>query len=309
VQENVSRLEPSGKGLIILADASEKFFWSREIHVPLRNNVRYSDAPYLKPLLGLMGDYERYGIVLVDKERGRLFTAFMGEISEHRDLLAPLPVRRIKSPGPDQMYSERRFQNRAATHAHVHLKHVAEALDGLVDQYGFDRILIGGPVEATGELQQLLSKRVRRRMMDRLSLPVIASIDSVLEEAHRIERRLDRQMEEQTVDNLIAGEARHHPFTLGLERTLDALGEERIWRMIYAEDFTPAGGQCTNCGMLFANSNGTCKYCNAAVRATEDLMERIVERALEQDSLLDEVGGDAGTRLRQAGGIGAILRF
>ena len=59
------------------------------------------------------------------------------------------------------MFFERKFQNKAATHAHLHLKHVAESLDRLVDQYGFDRILIGGPVEATGELQHLLSKRVR----------------------------------------------------------------------------------------------------------------------------------------------------
>ena len=308
-REHVSRLEPSGKGLILFADASEKFFWSREARVAVRNNARWGDTPYVKPLLALIGDYERYGVVLVDKERGRLLTVFMGEISEHEDFLAPLPVRRIKSPGSDQMFSERKFQNRAAIHAHMHLKNVAEALDRLVDQYGFDRILIGGPVEATGELQHLLSKRVQGRVMDRLSLPVTASVNAVLEEALRIEGRLGRQMERQIVDNLIAGDDRHHPFTIGLERTLDALCEERVWRMVYAENFTPAGGQCTNCGMLFANPDGTCKYCSSAIKATEDLMERIVERALKQDSLLEEVSGDAGTRLQQAGGIGAILRF
>jgi peptide chain release factor subunit 1 len=308
-REHVSRLEPSGKGLILFADASEKFFWSREARVAVRNNARWSDTPYVKPLLALICDYEHYGVVLVDKERGRLLTVFMGEISEHEDFLAPLPVRRIKSPGSDQMFSERKFQNRAAIHAHMHLKNVAEALDRLVDQYGFDRILIGGPVEATGELQHLLSKRVQGRVMDRLSLPVTASVNAVLEEALRIEGRLGRQMERQIVDNLIAGDDRHHPFTIGLERTLDALCEERVWRMVYAENFTPAGGQCTNCGMLFANPDGTCKYCSSAIKATEDLMERIVERALKQDSLLEEVSGDAGARLRQAGGIGAILRF
>src|SRR5215831_19135578 len=236
-REHVSRLEPSGKGLILFADASEKFFWSREARVAVRNNARWGDTPYVKPLLALIGDYERYGVVLVDKERGRLLTVFMGEISEHEDFLAPLPVRRIKSPGPDQMFSERKFQNKAAMHAHIHLKNVAEALDRLVDQYGFDRLLIGGPVEATGELQHLLSKRVQGRVMDRLSLPVTASVNAVLEEALRIEGRLGRQMERQIVDNLIAGDDRHHPFTIGLERTLDALCEERVWRMVYAENF------------------------------------------------------------------------
>jgi peptide chain release factor subunit 1 len=308
-REHVYHFEPSGKGLILFADASEEFSWSREVQVPLRNSARWDDTPHVKPLLALIDEYERYGIVLVDRERGRLLTVFLGEISEHEDLLAALPVRRIKSPGTDQMFSESRFQNRAAIHAHSHIKNVAEALDRLVDQYAFDRILIGGPVEATGELQQLVSKRVRGRILDRLSLPVRASLREILAEALRIEARLERQIEERIVGDLIAGDGGHHPFTLGLEPTLFALAEERIWRMIYADDFTPSGGQCAHCGMLFASSDGSCQYCGEAIRPTADLMERMVIRALDQDSLLEQVSGNAGTRLRQAGGVGAILRF
>jgi peptide chain release factor subunit 1 len=308
-QEHVFRLVPSGKGMILFADASEDFFWSREVNVPVRNNARWNDTPFVTPLLALIDEYERYGVVLADRERGRLFTVYMGEIAEHEDFLAPLPVRRIKSPGMDHMFSEHRFQNKADLHAHLHLKHVAESLDKLVDRYAFDRILIGGPVEATGELQHLLSKRVRGRIVDRISLPVTASANRVLEEALRMGERLERQMEEQTVNDLIAGDDKHHPFTIGLEPTVHALCEERIWRMVYAQGFTATGGQCANCRMLFAMSDGSCEYCGAAITPTEDLLERMVERALEQDSLLEEVSGSAAARLRQAGGIGAILRF
>jgi peptide subunit release factor 1 (eRF1) len=233
----------------------------------------------------------------------------MGEITEHEDFLASLPVRRIKSPGPDQLYSERKIQNKAATHAHLHLKNVAEALDKLVDQFGFDRILIGGPVEAAAELQRLLSKRARARVIDRVSLPVNASAHDVLEEALRIGERLERKMEEQIVEDLIEGDDKHHPFTLGLEGTVLALCEERIWRMVYAQGFTAAGGQCGRCGMLFAAPDGSCEYCGGGIHKTDDLLERMVERALDQDSLLEEVAGPAAERLQQAGGIGAILRF
>jgi len=307
--DHVSRLAPSGKGLVLFADASEGFFWSRELNVRLRNNARWSDTPAIKPLHALIEEYERYGVVLVDKERGRLFTVFMGEIAEHEDFLASLPVRRIRSPGMDHLLSERRLQNKAATHAHLHLKHVAESLDRLVDQSGADRLLIGGPVEAIGSLQHLLSKRVRTRFVENLSLPVTASTHEVLAETLRIGEQVERQMEEQIVHDLIGGDDKHHPFTLGLESTVRALCEERIWRMVYAQGFTPAGGQCGNCGMLFARSDGTCEYCAATITPTQDLLERMVERALEQDSRLEEVAGNAAARLQQAGSIGAILRF
>jgi hypothetical protein len=116
-------------------------------------------------------------------------------------------------------------------------------------------------------------------------------------------------MEEQIVQDVIAGNDNHHPFTLGLERTVHALCEERIWRMVYAQGYTPAGGQCSSCEMLFAVSSGTCEYCGASIKPIDDLMERMVERAVAQDSLLEEVTGNAAVRLREVGGIGAILRF
>lgn len=308
-QDHVSHLKPSGKSLVLFVDASEGFFWSRVLQVPVRNTARWSDRPYVKPLLSLIDDYERYGVVLVDKEHGRLFTVYLGEIAEHGDFLADLPVRRIRSPGMDHIMSERQLQNQAASHAHLHLKHVAESLDRLVDEYRFDRILIGGPVEATSELQNLLPKRVRGRLVGRLPVAVTASARDVLAETLRIGERIERQMEEQIVQDVIAGNDNHHPFTLGLERTVHALCEERIWRMVYAQGYTPAGGQCSSCEMLFAVSSGACEYCGTPIKPVDDLMERMVERAVQQDSLLEEVTGNAAVRLREVGGIGAVLRF
>ena len=61
--------------------------------------------------------------------------------------------------------------------------------------------------------------------------------------------------------------------------------------------------------MLFARAGGTCDYCGAAIKPVDDLLERMVDRALEQDSKIEAVAGDAANRLRQAGGIGAVLRF
>jgi peptide chain release factor subunit 1 len=309
VRRFVSGLEPQGKGLILFCDDSENFFWSREIKPSVRNNARWSDTPYIVPLLEILDDYERYGVVLVDKAHARLFTVFIGEIEEHYEALAPMEVSRIKTTGTDHMLSDYRFQSHADMHVHWHLKNVAERLEKLVEQYGFDRLLLAGPVEATSELQQLLSKRLRTRVVERLSLPVKANEGEVLDEVLRVERRVERQIEQQLVEELITGGDGHHPFTHGLERTVRALCEKRIWRLVYAGGFSPRGGQCTNCGMLFARTDGSCDYCGAAIKPVNDLLERMLERVLEQDGKIEEVEGDAAIRLRQVGNIGAILRF
>ena len=115
-------------------------------------------------------------------------------------------------------------------------------------------------------------------------------------------------MEEQIVEQLIIGDA-HHPSALGLEPTVDALCQERVWRLIYADSFHPRGGRCVNCTMLFARTEGSCDYCGAAIKPVDDLLEQMIQRVLEQDGKIEEVTGDAALRLRQVGSIGAVLRF
>ena len=308
VRRFVAELEPRAKGVVIFADASENFFWAREIHVEARNRARWADTPYVAPLLEIIDEHERYGIVLLDKESARLFTVFAGEIEEHYDAITPASVRRYKASGTDHVLSESRSQRKAATHVHWHLKNVARLLDKLIDDYALDRILLGGPVEATGEFQQVLSKRARSRVVDRLSLPVKVSAHEVLQAALEVEERVERQMEMPIVEELIIGAA-HHPSALGLEATVRALSEERVWRLIYAQDFRASGGRCSNCGMLFARGEGPCDYCGAPIKAIDDLLEPMVERVLDQDGKVEKVAGDAAARLHQAGGIGAVLRF
>jgi peptide chain release factor subunit 1 len=308
VRQYVSNLGVQARGVIAFSDASENFFWPREINAVVRNQARWGEMPYLAPLLEIMDEYERYGVVLVDKAHARLFTVFIGEIQEHYDALAPASVRHIRTSGTDHILSQPRFQSKADTHVHWHLKHVAETLDKLVDHYGFDRLLVAGPIEATAGLHPLLSKRVRTRVVGRLSLPIKASEREVLEETLRVERQVERQIEKQIVDELIAADA-HHPVTHGLERTVRALCERRIWRLVHADGINPRGGQCSNCGMLFAKTEGPCDYCGAAIKPVDDLLERMVESVIEQDGKVEEVEGDAAVRLQQVGGIGAFLRF
>jgi len=73
--------------------------------------------------------------------------------------------------------------------------------------------------------------------------------------------------------------------------------------------FSSRGGQCSNCAMLFAKTEGSCDYCGGAIGPVNDLVERMVERVLESDGKVEEVEGEAANRLQQIGGIGAFLRF
>ncbi len=52
VSDFVMGYVPRGQSLSIFCNASLDFFWSRELRVPLRNDARWSEAPYIRPLRG-----------------------------------------------------------------------------------------------------------------------------------------------------------------------------------------------------------------------------------------------------------------
>jgi len=71
------------RGLVIFCDASEGFLWTRELNVRVRNSPRWNDTPYLRPLIEILDEYERYAVVLTDRKKARFFTIYLGEIEEY----------------------------------------------------------------------------------------------------------------------------------------------------------------------------------------------------------------------------------
>src|SRR2546430_2592214 len=152
VRNFVENYREPQRGLVIFCDESEDFFRVHEFKVPIRNGAWWRDTPYVRPLLEIMDENERYGVVLTDRQEARLFTVFLGEIEEHREAFAQLDVRRIRETGTDHIRSETNLQHKADQHAHLHLKKVAEKMSRLALSYEFDRLILAGTVEATSEL-------------------------------------------------------------------------------------------------------------------------------------------------------------
>ncbi|MEY2457957.1 MAG: peptide chain release factor subunit 1 [Acidimicrobiaceae bacterium] len=296
------------RALVIFCDSSQDFFWVRELGVNVRNTLRWLDKPYVRPLLELMDEHERYGVVLTDRAHARLFTIFLGEIEEYTEAFADSDVTHIKTSGTDHLRSQMNIQRKADLHARWHLKEVAQTMSRLAGKLEFDRLILAGTVEATSELQRLLPKALRARVVGKVALPVEANISHVLEETLKIEREVERRRESDLVEQLITAAHKKQNAVVGLEDTLLALQEWRVWQLVYSEGLNLRGSQCTNCEALTA-SDEPCPYCSHAVRAVNDLIQFAAERVFDLEGKVEQVRGSAAARLKEVGSIGAVLHF
>ena len=306
----VASYQPQGRALALFCDASDGFFWQRDLKVGVETEVRWDERPYLRPLIEAMDEHERYGVVLVSREQARLFTIMLREIEERREISSENKIKHIKSPGNESARSQANIQRKDEEHAQHHMKEVVAELEEIAARRPFDRLVLAGPHEVTREFQALLPKRLQQLVVASLPLPMEATEHEILAEMQRVEGDIERAAESAMVERMITQAAKGAQAVVGAGPVLEALRMGRIMRLLYAHGRTIAGRQCTNCGTLFEGGGVTpCQYCGGNTREIPDVISRAAERVVYSGGLVENVRGPAAARLEAAGGIGAFLRF
>lgn len=309
VNDFMAEYSPEGKSLVIFSDASSGFFWHRILRVSCGNHAYWNARPYVRPLLEAGDEYERYGVILTDRQHSRLFTVYLGEIEEDRKALAKADVARRESAGRQRLLSQMILQRRAEEHAKRHLKTVAASMDAVFEEKPFDRLLLAGPTEAVNDLYDLLSARLKERVAGMLSLPLRVREHELLEACMEVARQNERVDEMAFLERLQTGAGKKQQAVLSLEDTLRAAMERRIQTLAYANDYEAAGAECVACGWLYTQPVAACEICGGAVEKVDALLERLVECVTDNDGDVEVLRDEAAKKMRGLGGIGAILRF
>jgi len=304
-----------GGSLVLFCDVSEDFYFQEDLSVRLANQIWFGDTPYTRPLMGVLNEYERYGVVLVDKEKARFFVVSAGSIQELDEAFQSPPVRHRRTAGLDHMRSQMVFQRRAATWSGWFLKEVSEILHDIVQHQEIDRIILGGQEDITAELYRLLPKAAAARVMDSVRIAITAKASEVLQISTPVLEKIEYQRERELVSDLITvaqkTQSKQEKAVLGFDATLDAVNQARVYRLVYPAGQRIAGYQCPSCDVLMDQGpeNKKCPYCSQLLDEVDDLSWQASERVLAIGGKLEEISdSEARSKLEAAGKIGAYLR-
>ena len=243
VEEITKGIKPSGRTLVLARHRKLGVTFRNVIRIAMPSGVYWTNGAFLRPLLEALDEHERFGIVLVDQKRARLFTVFMGEIEEHKDLVSQIPPR-PESPSADKLRSQPRMQRRHDESVSAHVKFVAREFGKLMEQLEVDRLIVGGNVGVASELAGALPKRLRGRLVEVLPIPVAATPEDILTRAGGVQTRLERAEELEVVREILkevrkggravaglSGDPRGHQRGAGVEARLPPGPEARRGRV------------------------------------------------------------------------------
>lgn len=298
VRERFERGDTRG---LALFSASGAGLWEEiALPRPVRDRVAVGPRADVRMLEALLETHEATCVALVDYEKARIFLSHLGRIEEVRDLFDEVPGRHDQGG-----WSQMRMQRHVDDHRTQHLKRVADVLFRLWQGRGFAHLVLAGPGEAHRELEGLLHEYLRRRVRAHLSLPMTATLEDVRARTLEVEEELEREEERAWIERL-AEAVSSGAGVVGLDATLEALGEGRVGTLIVGLDLAHPGGACERCGRL-ATQASACPACGAGMRAVPDVVEVAVASAYELGCDVETVTLD--DRLERLGGIGALLRF
>ncbi|MGH2656991.1 MAG: Vms1/Ankzf1 family peptidyl-tRNA hydrolase [Actinomycetota bacterium] len=294
----------SVRGLALFSCSKAGLWEAVELSHPIRDGVRVGARPHLLPLEALLEMAETFCTMLVDRERARIFMSSLGEIEEVSRLLDDVPGRHDQGG-----WAQARLQRHIEDHVQRHLKHVADTLLRIQRRRAFDHLVLAGPEEAVAALERDLHDYARRRILARVSLPMTASADDVLDRIMHLEVELEAHRESEAVRRLLSEDASGTGRAVtGMGGTLSALEANRAEVLVLAEQLRAGGVRCERCGHLAtAGPDRPCASCGGSVVEVPDLVEEAVELALRQRSRVETVAD--GDPLAEVGGVGALLRF
>jgi len=300
-----------GRGIAMFAAAD---FWrAYPLVLPVGDSVHVSPTPYIKPLADYFDAYDRYGVVLVDREGARLFlfnqgtlqdaTGVLGEeLRSHRHDATGRGGRMGAGPGLGKSPG---IENRLERVTTRNLRDAVELTQAFYKAGKCERLILGGTDDNRARFLAMLPKALQNQVIGSLSIDMYASATDVLERTMDVIQNSVAERKAALVQSLITA-AYKGLGSLGLADTLLAVQEQRVQTLVISEGFRAAGYLCTHCGYLTLRDASECAMCEGSVEKLEDVVDDLVHRAIGLEVEVVFVRDEA---LEKAGSIGALWRF
>ncbi|HVW31047.1 MAG TPA: hypothetical protein VHL53_00785, partial [Acidimicrobiia bacterium] len=133
------------RGLAFFGCAADGWFEVVESPLPVRSSVAVNHTPHVRPLESILTAYERFAVVLVDRQRARLFRFELGQLTEQTEVFDEIP-RGVDGTGHPARGSRGGHTDRHSDEVvHRHLRRAAEITFAELGGRVVDHVILGGP--------------------------------------------------------------------------------------------------------------------------------------------------------------------
>ncbi len=309
---------PQARSRVLFATGSWMEIYDLQVDLPLVEGVeaRWGE-PYLTPILYVLDEYDRVGVVYLDSEKWRMFEVYLGEIEELPGAFRAIPTQewnQLTQDSPGRRHGQGgihraaantdRFERRLDTWTHRFYKRLAGLLEQVMNERNVQRLVLVGQKPEVLVFKELLPKRLRERVLATLpSLPTPrAPAGEVLKLVEGVLEPLERERENRLLDELA------ERGVTGLDQTLELLQQGGLHLLV--APWHPQGKVYrAPDGWVGGSMEGAVAHGAGRIEDVE-LKQVLPELAEAYGTRLEFVRGPAEERLHKAfGGLAGLPRW
>ena len=142
---------------------------------PLPSRLVVLNHPYLGPLKKALVLHGRYMVLVVDREKARMFTVCLGKTEEKREIMLDMVPQKVKAKKIDYGRDDK-IPRHIEAHLHEHLKRVAKETHEFAKGKKISFLLLGGHKELLPKIRKRLlypqNKMVLGEFVTELNVPL-----------------------------------------------------------------------------------------------------------------------------------------
>ncbi|NQV00136.1 MAG: hypothetical protein HQ538_05320 [Parcubacteria group bacterium] len=298
-----ARLVPDveSRGVVFFLNPREEIAYSYKLNKPFLNQIHIENSLHLKPLFSMFDEYERYCTVVMDKEKAKLFSVYLGEIEDMSEIFNDYRGKHKKGG-----WSQQGNQGNLDNQHRQHLNEVVAATYDLFKEKKFNRLIIAGSKEILPEFEKMLLKDLKNRLAGDFYTELFENNQHFLDQSLKIEEKAEREKEKEQVELLKENLGDNKRAISGLDEVLQASYEKKIMKLIVKDGLQKPGFICTNCDKLIYKRDD-CKQCENNKEEVEDVIDELVQQVIAQGGEVEFVQGSE--ELEKLGNVGALLRY
>jgi peptide chain release factor subunit 1 len=302
----LSEWSPITRGIATFACEPAGLWEAIPLAAPLTTRLSVDSTTWTRPLAMLLDESPRFAACVVQRDKAALYVSQQRESELAAKVESEVPGRHHQGG-----WSQARFERHREFHVDQHLDGVIDALVELYERAPFDRLILGGTVEITNEIERRLPAELRSRLIDRIPVDVKhESREDILEKALASNESAERREEQSLVETIVEEAGAGGRGALGLEATLGALLEGRVDKMVLIADFERTGWECGRCPYVSVTELDRCPLCASEGHPVPNVADVAVERVILGSGGVNFIfEGPAHEILSAKGGVGALLRF
>lgn len=294
------------KTLLIYAGTKSELWEVYKLPIILKSKIIVDPKPHTQSLRSILHNYKKYGVLLIDREKAQIYQVYLGEIKEYLACyISDVP------PKVNFRFESGLREKKILGNIEEKLRHFYKMLNdsafGFFRDSKFDYLILAGRKEVINEFTSYLHSYLSAMLAGTFEGEITENQAVILEKAKKVIKDFEDNNTNQHISRLIDELEPQGLGVLGLKKTIDALMSDNIRTLVYLEDYTARGYSCPACGFLTLKLAEKCPYCENQLLNFNDIVDEIVESALNQGSEIMQVKENE--KLKNSGKIGAVLRY